>query len=84
MPNKPDKIGMKFWALAEVSSNYVCNFLPYLEYSEKEQLNEKLLADDVVMRITAGFHKNGYNVTTDNFFTTVKVAGLLQEKNCSN
>ena len=32
------------------------------------------------MRPTAGFHKRGYNVTTVNFFTTVKVVGLLQEK----
>ena len=39
MPNKPDKFGMKFWVLAEVSSKYVCNILPYLGILEKEQRN---------------------------------------------
>ena len=81
MPNKPEKFGMKFWVLAEVSSKYVCNILPYLGTLEKEQRNGKPLAENVVMRLTAGFHKRGYNVTTVIFFTTVKVAGLLQEKN---
>ena len=32
------------------------------------------------MRLTKSFHRKGYNITRDNFFTTVKVAGLLQEK----
>ena len=81
MPKKPDKFGMKFWVLAEVSSKYVCNILPYLGALGKEQRNGKPLAEDVVMRLTAGFHKRGYNVTTNIFFTTVKVAELLQEKN---
>ena len=39
MPNKPDKFGIKFWVLAEVSSKYVCNLLPYLEDLENEQQN---------------------------------------------
>ena len=80
MPNKPDKFGMKFWVLAEVSSKYVCNILPYLGALEKEQRKGKPLAEDVVMRLTESFHRKGYNITTDNFFTTVEVAWLLQEK----
>ena len=89
MPNKWDKFGMKFWVLVEVSSKYVCNILLYLGTLEKEQRNGKPLAEDVVMRPIAGFHKRGYNVTTDNFFTTVKVAGLFQKNtytcwNCSS
>ena len=31
------------------------------------------------MRLTKSFHRKRYSVTTHNFFTTVKVAGLLQE-----
>ena len=79
MPNKPDKFGMKFWVLAEVSSKYVCNILPSLGALEKERRNGKPLAEDVVMRLTKSFHRKGNNITTDNFFTTVKVVGLLQE-----
>ena len=64
-----------------MSFKYVGNVLPYLGALEKEQRNGKPLAEDVVMRLTAGFLKRGHNVTTNNFFTTVKVAELLQEKN---
>ena len=32
------------------------------------------------MRLTKIFHRKQHNITTDNFFATVKVAGLLQEK----
>ena len=32
------------------------------------------------MRLTKSFHRKGYNITTNNCFTTVKVAGLVQEK----
>ena len=81
MPNKPDKFGMKFWVMTEVESKYVYNLLPYLGAFEKEQRNGKPLAEDVVMRLTESIHnKAGYNVTTDNFFTSVHVASLLQQK----
>ena len=46
MPNKPDKFGMKFWVLAEVSSKYICYILSYLGALEKEQRNRKPLAED--------------------------------------
>ena len=81
MPNKPDKFGMKFWVMTEVESKYVYNLLPYLGAFEKEQRNGKPLAEDVVMRLIESIHnKAGYNVTTDNFFTSVHVASLLQQK----
>ena len=84
MPNKPDKFGIKFWVLAEVESKYVYNLLPYLGAFEKEQRNGRPLAEDVVMRLTKCIHnRGGYNVTTDNFFTSVHVAKLLTEKKIS-
>ena len=65
--------------MTEAESKYVYNLLPYLGAFEKEQLNGKPLA--VVMRLTVSIHnKAGYNVTTDNFFTSVHVASLLQQK----
>ena len=81
MPNKPDKFVMKLWVLAEVKSKYVCNLFPYLGALEKNQRNGKTLAEDVVMRLTDCLQKNrGYNITTDNFFTSIQVAALLQSK----
>ncbi|CAK8681971.1 unnamed protein product [Clavelina lepadiformis] len=82
MPNKPDKFGMKFWVIAEVSSKYVCNILPYLGALEKDQRNGRPLAEDVVMRLTSNLDRNGgYNITTDNFFTSLNLAGLLSQRN---
>ena len=81
LADKPDKFGMKFWVMTDVESKYVYNLLPYLGAFEKEQRNGKPLAEDVVMRLTESIHnKAGYNVTTDNFFTSVHVASLLQQK----
>ena len=82
MPNKPDKFGMKFWILTEVSSKYVCNILLYLGALEKEQRNGRPLSEDVVMRLTRNLDRNGgYNITTDNFFTSVHLAVLLSQEN---
>ena len=50
---------MKFWILAEVSSKYVCNILPYLDALEEEQRNGRLLSEDVVMRLTNKLDRNG-------------------------
>ena len=81
MPNKLDNIGMNFWVLTEVKSKYVCDLLPYLGALEKKQRNGKTLAEDVVMRLTDCLQRNrGCNITTDNFFTSVQVAALLQSK----
>ena len=84
MPNKPNKFGMKFWMLAEVDSKYVNNILPYLGALEREQRHGRPLAEDVIMRLTQSIHnQGGYNVTTDNFFTSVYLATLLLEKKIS-
>lgn len=70
MPNKPDKYGIKFWLLVEVESKYVCNFLPYLGKHEKEARGNVPLGQDVVLRLIEPLKNKGYNVTTDNFFTS--------------
>ena len=82
MPNKPDKFGMKFWILAEVSSKCVCNILPYLGALKTEERNGRPLSEDIVMRLTSKLGRNGgYNITTDDFFTSVHLAGLLSQQN---
>ena len=84
MPNKPDKFGMKFWMLAEVDSKYVYNILPYVGALESEQRDGRPLEEEVVMRLIQNIHnQGGYNVTTDNFFTSVNLATLLLEKKIS-
>ena len=58
MPNKPDKFRLKFWLMAEVKFNFLCNILPYLVAFEIKLRNCKPLREDVVMRRTASTHNN--------------------------
>ena len=52
---------------------------------EKNQQNRKTLAKNVEIRLTDSLtdclqRNHGYNIITDNFFTTAQVAALLQRK----
>ena len=77
MPNKPDKFGMKFWLLADSKSKYLCNGKPYLG---KDPLRKKEndLPTDMCLSLLKPYFKKGYNVTTNNFFTNVKLAETLK------
>ena len=85
MPKKSDKFGIKFRMLTEVASKYVYYVFLLLGALKKEQKEDKLLAEQVVMKLAESIHgKEGYNVTTDNFFTIVPLSSLLlQKKNCN-
>ena len=80
MPNKPDKYGIKFWVLVDVKSKYVSNIFPYLDAQEKEQRGDTPLAESVVMRLTEGVRGKEYNITCDNFFTSLPLALKLQKE----
>ena len=80
MPNKPDKFGIKFWVLAEVRSKYCLNIAPYLG---KDEERVECLGTHVVMKLLSPYFGLGYNVTTDNFFTSPVLAQQLLTKRCS-
>ncbi|KAF2886752.1 hypothetical protein ILUMI_19418 [Ignelater luminosus] len=75
--NKPNKFGIKFWMLADVKSKYMCNTFPYLGKDELRPEGE-LLAENVVIRLMEPYLRTGRNVTTDNFFTSLKLAERLK------
>jgi len=80
MPNKPDKFGIKFWILAEVSSKYCLNITPYLG---KDEERVDSLGTHTVMKLMEPYLGRGYNVTTDNFFTSKDLALKLVDKRTS-
>jgi hypothetical protein len=82
MPNKPDKFGIKFWLLCEVESKYVCNGFPYLGKDNLRAKDEQL-GESVVKRLMEPYLKKGYHVTTDNFFSSRKLALYLLENKTS-
>ncbi|XP_042911628.1 piggyBac transposable element-derived protein 4-like [Parasteatoda tepidariorum] len=79
MPNKPDKFGIKFWLAADVDSKYLINGFPYLGKDHQCPPNVPL-SEYVVLRLISPYENKGRNVTTDNFFTTLKLAEALKSK----
>ncbi|XP_032364546.1 uncharacterized protein LOC116678920 [Etheostoma spectabile] len=80
MGNKPDKFGIKFWLAADVQSKYMLNGAPYLG---KEESKGQLLGESVVLKLAEPFLGKGRNITTDHFFTSLKLATALQAKKTS-
>ena len=71
MVNKPDKFGKKFWLLADAQTKYLCGEKPYLG---KDPIRSRCtdLLGDVCLNLLQPCFEKGYNVTTDNYFTSLK------------
>ncbi|KAF2883531.1 hypothetical protein ILUMI_22647 [Ignelater luminosus] len=80
MSNKPNKFGIKFWIAVDTKSKYVLNAFPYLG-KDKTRPQNQALSENVVLRLLEPFTKKGRNVTTHNFFTSVKLAEKLAKLN---
>lgn len=82
MGNKPDKFGIKFWLAADVRSKYMLNGAPFLG-KEEARSRGQLVGESVVLKLAEPFLGKGRNITTDNFFTSLKLATALQAKKTS-
>ena len=79
MANKPDKFGIKFRLLADAQSKYLCNDKPYLGRDPSRSRCSDL-PGDVCLTLLQPYYKKDYNVTTDNYFTSLKLAEELKQK----
>ena len=79
MANKPDKFVIKFWLLADAQTKYLCNGKPYLG-KDPTQSRCTDLPGDVCLNLLQPYFGKGYNVTTDNYFTSLKLAEELMTK----
>ena len=80
--NKPDKFGVKFWLAVDVDSKYLVNGFPYLGKDEERPV-DRTLGHHVVQRLMEPYLHKGRNVTTDNFFTGLKLAKHLKDQSTS-
>ena len=78
MASKPDKHGQKYWLAVYKDSKYVVNRFPYVGRDETRSRDERV-SNQVVMRLLKPHLNKGRNVTTDNYFTSVKLATELQK-----
>ena len=72
MPNKPQRFGIKVWALADSRNAYLCNFQIYT--GKHENTMELGLSYRAVYDLTQPYLNNGYKLYTDNFYTSPKLA----------
>lgn len=79
MKSKPDKFGIKFWLAADVKTKYLVNAFPYLG-KDDDRPQDKSLGEYVVMKLADPYLNAGRCFTTDNFFTSLKLANSLFEK----
>ncbi|XP_035227219.1 uncharacterized protein LOC118199458 [Stegodyphus dumicola] len=83
LADKLDKFGIKFWLPTDVKSKYVLNGYPYLGKDEERPTNLQH-GESVVLKLLQPHLNSGLNVTkiltTDNVFTSVKLADELSVK----
>ena len=82
MANKPDKFGFKFWLAVDSTSKYLVNGFPYLGTDAHRPTNQSV-SEFVVLQLMDPYLGKGRNVTTDNYFTSVKLAEKLESKKTS-
>ena len=84
IPSKPNKYGIKIYALVDAKMYY----LHHLEiYAGKQPDGPYSLSNkpaDVVRRLTAPISASGRNITTDNWFTDIDLVQELKEKKLSD
>jgi len=78
MLKKPAKFGIKYWMTCDVRTSYMLQATLYVGKEECPQIG---VAEHVVTILMEPYHNTGQNVTTDNFFTSLKVAKNLLQHN---
>ena len=78
MANKPDKFSLKFWLAVDVENKYLFNGFSYVGKDYTRSSDMPVLTD-VVLKL----FQWGYNVTCDNYFTSLGLALKQVEKKCS-
>ena len=82
MASKPDKFVQKYWLAVDKESKYVINGFPCVGKDEMRSSTERVL-HRVVMQLMRPYLCKGRNVTTDSYFSSVKLANQLKEKQTS-
>ena len=78
MPQKPAEFGIKYWLLCDVKTFYLLRAMLYVGKEDRPQIG---VAEHVVMNLMEPYHNTGQNVTTDNYFTSLKTTkNLLHHK----
>ena len=77
IPNKPAKYGIKLVLINDSASKYLLGGIPYLGKQETRENGNLLLGHHFTLKLTKLYHGSQWNVTTDNWFTSVPLVSDL-------
>ena len=75
----PNKFGLNFWLALDIQNKYFFNVFFYTGKDETRNLNVSV-PKEVVWKLMTPLFQRGYNVTYDNFFSSLDLALRLREK----
>jgi hypothetical protein len=78
MANKPDKCRIIFLFLVDLKTKYVINGSPCLGKDKTKPENESL-SYHVVKQLCQSLLLGGFNITTDNFFTSLSITNVFDQ-----
>ena len=82
MANKPNNFGLKLLVAAEVESKYLYDWFPCLG-KDSTRSRDVSAPTSVVMKLMSPLFKKGYNVTCDNYSTSLDLTLQLAKQHCS-
>ncbi|XP_071052896.1 piggyBac transposable element-derived protein 4-like [Onthophagus taurus] len=77
MPSKPNKYGIKIFALVDAKNFYNLKMEVYLGTQPDGPFKVSNSPGDVVIRLISPISKSGRNITVDNWFTSIPLADNL-------
>lgn len=77
MPSKPNKYGIKIFALVDAKNFYNLKMEVYLGTQPEGPFKVSNSPGDVVIRLISPISKSGRNITVDNWFTSIPLADNL-------
>jgi len=75
--DKPIKLGIKFWVLADRSNAYVADFNIYSGKAAGREISAHGLGYDVVRKLMGDYKNQGYHLFVDNFYISMTLAKHL-------
>lgn len=81
MKDKPVRFGIKVWVLADAVTAYCYNFDVYIGKNADVVKNNLGLSSKVVIELAKPLEMKGYQVYTDNFYTSPQLVDYLYGRN---
>ncbi|VEN52714.1 unnamed protein product [Callosobruchus maculatus] len=80
IPSKPNKYGIKIFALVDSKMYYTCNLEVYVGQQPEGEFRQSNDPKSVVLRLIMPITKTGRNITVDNWFTSYELINELLKK----